>query len=80
MVYTVNQKEVEYMALGLRVDPEPAMRMIPVTVLLIGFLVVIVNGISQFFVLTAQQTSIVGFVAFVFVALATFLTSVKEMP
>ena len=65
--------------MSIRLDPQPAMNLIPVTVLLIGFLVVIVNGISQFFVLTAQQTSIVGFVAFVFVALATFLTSVKEM-
>jgi hypothetical protein len=63
----------------IKLDPTPAMNLIPVMVLLIGFLVVIVNGISQFFVLTAMQTSIVGFIAFVFIALATFLTSVKDM-
>ena len=67
------------MALGLRVDPQPALSLIPVMILLIAFLVVVVNGISQFFVLTGLQTSVVGFVAFVLVALATFLTSVRGM-
>ena len=67
------------MALGLRLDPEPALNLIPVMILLIAFLVVVVNGISQFFVLTGLQTSIVGFVAFVLIALATFLTSVRGM-
>lgn len=61
----------------LRLDPNPAMRLLPTIVLLLGFFVVIINGIGQFFTLTAQQTSVVGFVAFVFVALATFLTSVE---
>ena len=68
------------MAFGLMVDPQPALNLIPVMVLLIGFIVVVVNGITQFFTLTGQQVSIVGFVAFVLVALATFLTSVKDMP
>ena len=66
------------MAFGVTLDPQPALNLFPVIVLLIGFLVVVINGISQFFVLTAQQTSIVGFVAFVLVALATFLTTVKD--
>jgi hypothetical protein len=63
----------------LRLDPTPALNMIPVMILLIAFLVVVINGIGQFFVLTGLQTSVVGFVAFVLVALATFLTSVKGM-
>ena len=63
----------------VRLDPTPALNLIPVMILLIAFLVVIINGIGQFFVLTGLQTSVVGFVAFVLVALATFLTSVKEM-
>ena len=67
------------MALGLRLDPEPALNLIPVMILLIAFLVVVINGIGQFFVLTGLQTSVVGFVAFVLVALATFLTSVRGM-
>ena len=63
----------------VRLDPTPALNLIPVIILLIAFLVVVINGIGQFFVLTGLQTSVVGFVAFVLVALATFLTSVKEM-
>ena len=63
----------------VRLDPTPALNLIPVIILLIAFLVVVINGLGQFFVLTGLQTSVVGFVAFVLVALATFLTSVKEM-
>jgi hypothetical protein len=68
---------VENMVLGLTLDPTPALNLIPVIILLIAFLVVVINGISQFFVLTGLQTSIVGFVAFVLVAMSTFLTTVR---
>lgn len=66
------------MALKLALDPQPALNLIPVIVLLIGFIVTIVNGLTQFFTLTGEQVAIVGFVAFVLISLATFLTTIKD--
>lgn len=64
--------------MALRVDPSPSMQPWAVAILLIGFMIYIVNGIGQFFTLTAQQVAVVGFVAFFFTGLATFLTTMEE--
>jgi uncharacterized membrane protein YoaT (DUF817 family) len=64
----------------VKLDRSLQMPPIALAILLIGFLVIVANGIGQFFVLTALQTSIVGFVAFVFTALATLLTTVETQP
>ena len=58
-------------------DRTLSMPPLALAIILLGFFVVIVNGIVQFFTLTALQVSVVGFVAFVFTALAAMLTTVE---
>ncbi len=64
--------------MALRLDPNPTIPLWWAIVLLLGMLVSIVNSLGNFFVLTGTQIGIVGFVAFVLTALATFLTTLEE--
>jgi len=64
--------------MALRLDPNPTIPLWWAIVLLLGMLVSIVNSLGNFFALTGTQVGIVGFVALVLTALATFLTTLEE--